>query len=657
MWEEIRDNPPRLLKISPVAAIPHKSKAYRSILDLSFRLRLADGGSIPSVNETTTKTAPDGAIDQIGHSLKRIIHAFAEVDDEAVIFMAKWDIKDGFWRLQCKEGEEWNFAYVLPDKVVEPTRLVVPTSLQMGWIESPPYFCAASETARDVAATYMALPVGGLPQHKFVERTQPDGKDGVHLRKEGTNEAFRYLLEVYVDDFMSLVIPTSGKQLQHVANAVMRGIHDVFTPDDDDCNDPILVKKLEKGDGKFCTKKCILGFDFDGVEKTLWLEEEKRTLLLTILHKWIRGAQRAHAGIPFKEFESVTAKIRHAFTAIPAGKGLLSSCNWVLRAAPAIVYLHSNHALMEAIIDTRTLLRESTSAPTRCRELVVGWPDYIGVVDASGQGVGGVVFGENMGCPPTVFRLEWPDDIKADLQTWTNMKGTITNSDLEMAGLLLLWLVIEGVCGDLGERRIAVFSDNDPSVSWTKRLASRHSRVAVQLLRAVALRMKTRRACPITPVHIPGVENSMMDIPSRSFGSVAEWHCKTNMELLTLFNSRFPLPSQGSWTVYQMTSKVFMRVISTLRMQHTTMEEWRRLPKIGRHDGTIGAHMLHLWGWTLTFRGLGMSQGSGSSLVLPPGSGEGATEEGSASRLRQSLAQLQPLARRSPWPSSSIRQK
>jgi hypothetical protein len=40
LWDSIKDNPPKELKISPIAAIPHKSKDFRSILDLSFRLRL-----------------------------------------------------------------------------------------------------------------------------------------------------------------------------------------------------------------------------------------------------------------------------------------------------------------------------------------------------------------------------------------------------------------------------------------------------------------------------------------------------------------------------------------------------------------------------------------------------------------------------------------
>jgi hypothetical protein len=59
----------------------------------------------------------------------------------------------------------------------------------------------------------------------------------------------------------------------------------------------------------------------------MWLEAAKRETLLTILKGWIRAGRRGTAGIPFKEFESVTAKLHHAFTCIPAGIGLLSPCN------------------------------------------------------------------------------------------------------------------------------------------------------------------------------------------------------------------------------------------------------------------------------------------------------------------------------------------
>jgi hypothetical protein len=53
------------------------------------------------VNSTTIKTTPKGAIYQLGHSLSCIIQAFAETDDDAIIFMAKWNINSlGVVRVQ-----------------------------------------------------------------------------------------------------------------------------------------------------------------------------------------------------------------------------------------------------------------------------------------------------------------------------------------------------------------------------------------------------------------------------------------------------------------------------------------------------------------------------------------------------------------------------
>ncbi len=59
-WDEIKDNPPKKLKILPIAAIPHKSKDFCSILDLSFRLCLVTGGVLASVNDTTEKNGSGG---------------------------------------------------------------------------------------------------------------------------------------------------------------------------------------------------------------------------------------------------------------------------------------------------------------------------------------------------------------------------------------------------------------------------------------------------------------------------------------------------------------------------------------------------------------------------------------------------------------------
>jgi hypothetical protein len=138
--------------------------------------------------------------------------------------------------------------------------------------------------------------------------------------------------------------------------------------------------------------------------------------------------------------------------------GLLSPCNRILTKKPPIVWLNSQKQVLAAIIGCRTLLRESTKDPTRCKELVSGWPDFIGIVDASSHGVGGVVMGETSLCIPTVFRWEWPQDVTASVRSFSNPTGTIINSDLEMAGVLILWLVMEAVCQLLQEKRVALFS-------------------------------------------------------------------------------------------------------------------------------------------------------------------------------------------------------
>ncbi len=578
---------------------------------------------------------------------------FAEADDDAVILLAKWDIQDGFWRLNCQLGQEWNFSYVWPHAPNKPRRLVVPTSLQMGWVESPPYFCAASETARDVAVEYIETPTGYLPAHKFEDWAGAQRALLTHLSPE---EELRYVVEVYVNNFVAAIILTTPEQITHVAQSILHGIHDVFPPSTSDDSDPILSKKLRKGDGTFESTKCILGFDFYGANKTIWLEEEKRAAILTILHQWLWGATKSRRGIPFAEFESVTAKLRHAFTALLEARGLLSPCNWILRRRPPVVFLHRNGALLEAIADIRTILRETIVRPTLCKDLVAGWPDYIGIVDASSHGVGGVVLGELSGIPPTVFWLKWPQDITDSLVSFSNPQGSINNSELEMAGLLPLWLCIEGVVPDIAHKHVALFSNNLPTVSWVDRMASKKSRIAARLVCALALRLNVCQACPLTPVHIPGVEIALADIPLRSFGSNPEWLCHDDNALLNLFARKYPLPKQASWTVYRFTTKMTMRLISVLLMKDTTLAEWRRLPRIGQHIGDIGQDTAGLWDWTLTYRGLSTQGGCVLSQDLLAEYAGGRTDEESGSRLARSLALSRPLARRSRWPVEKTQQ-
>lgn len=101
-----------------------------------------------------------------------------------------------------------------------------------------------------------------------------------------------------------------------------------------------------------------------------------------------------------------------------------------------------------------------------------------------------------------------------DIVSYSNPDGWLTNSDMEMASLQFLWLVIEGICGYIDEAHVALFSNNSPTVQ----LALKHVGVVMQLVRALTLCLWMKWASPLLPMYIAGIDNSMADIPSCSFG-------------------------------------------------------------------------------------------------------------------------------------------
>ena len=76
-WRDLKDNIPKNLKLSPLAAAEHKSRPFRFILDLSFKLRV-NNKELPSVNKYTKKMAPQESMQELGNVLKRIIKLMAQ---------------------------------------------------------------------------------------------------------------------------------------------------------------------------------------------------------------------------------------------------------------------------------------------------------------------------------------------------------------------------------------------------------------------------------------------------------------------------------------------------------------------------------------------------------------------------------------------------
>jgi hypothetical protein len=184
------------------------------------------------VNEATNPTvAPKQAMAELGNVLPRLIYAVANAPDgRGPILFSKLDIKDGYWQMVVPEEDEWHFAYVLPPaNPDDDIYLVIPSSLQMGWTDSPAFFCAAFKTAHDVTEDLAAAPLGSLPAHPLEGMLlHPAEWPDATIEQEAAK--FLHLVEVYVDDFIQLAQTTDPQQLEHLARAVIHGIHSVFPP-------------------------------------------------------------------------------------------------------------------------------------------------------------------------------------------------------------------------------------------------------------------------------------------------------------------------------------------------------------------------------------------------------------------------------------------
>ncbi len=68
----------------------------------------------------------------------------------------------------------------------------------------PPYFCTATETSRDLSTEYIETEVNSLHRHKFEHYVGGASAYTNLPESEHDPQKFLYMVEVYVDDFMSL---------------------------------------------------------------------------------------------------------------------------------------------------------------------------------------------------------------------------------------------------------------------------------------------------------------------------------------------------------------------------------------------------------------------------------------------------------------------
>ncbi len=101
-----------------------------------------------------------------------------------------------------------NFAYVLLQATGAPTKIVVRSAVQMGWVESPSLFCTITELARDLAQHFVdnnvQLPYDPIKELMAIQEVPPRGR----------TETPTKLMQVYVDDFCNAA--TQSKDGTHI---------------------------------------------------------------------------------------------------------------------------------------------------------------------------------------------------------------------------------------------------------------------------------------------------------------------------------------------------------------------------------------------------------------------------------------------------------
>jgi len=183
--------------------------------------------------------------------------------------MLKFDLADGYYRVHLSPEAALELAVVLPGPTPTQRLIGIPLSLLMGWAYSPPYFCAFTETAADLANRALDTQQPP-PWHPLVTTSQltdlplPQATAfstlAVHPPNLQHAQPLSYV-DIYIDDFLAVaqrssLLPT----LSHTLHGIFSSFHDTQHDRDAPSRQHIISqKKLLKGDAAWSTSKLILG--------------------------------------------------------------------------------------------------------------------------------------------------------------------------------------------------------------------------------------------------------------------------------------------------------------------------------------------------------------------------------------------------------------
>jgi hypothetical protein len=400
---------------------------------------------------------------------------------------------------------------------------------------------------------------------------------------------FSGYVDVFVDDFVTIA-QGDDAHLEHVRSVLMNAIDQVFRPcdalDSATRTEPISVKKLRKGDCSWHTIKLVLGWVIDTVALTIQLPQHRVERLATILAS-IPSSQKR---IGIKKWHKILGELRSMAIALPGARHLFSHMQLALskRLGHRIALKKGVH---QAVSDFKMLLNDVATRPTRIAELIPLHASATGHHDASKQGAGGVWFpaahleSRTTARPtPVVWRVQWPKAVQDQLVTDANPLGTITNSDLELAGGLLHLQAMVQSC-DVRERTILSKTDNLATLYWQRKGSATTEACPAHLLRLFGIHQRYHRYVPRHD-YLSGPSNPLADASSRLF-------TLSNTEFLTQINSLYTQPTPFRLLIIE--PKVTSCVISALLRRPCSPESLLVEPKQPRPHGLAGKGSVCSW--------------------------------------------------------------
>ena len=206
---------------------------------------------------------------QFGTCLPHLLQNIWEADPEnGPVLLSKWDISDGFHRCLLRPADVGAFTYVVPPIPEDPAiYLCVDLVLPMVWVNSPPLFCAAYETAADLANTYLENPQ--TPWRPYVPTK------GIYVTTPNNAASSNRLkkVEVYMDDFMEMTQGDPDQQ-ERVTELLLQAIKEIFPSVPKETKDFISLKKALQGDVSWLPVKDILEWILNTKKGPLQLTEK-----------------------------------------------------------------------------------------------------------------------------------------------------------------------------------------------------------------------------------------------------------------------------------------------------------------------------------------------------------------------------------------------